>query len=120
MNYKHYILTAGTLVILGLAHADLNFVMPCKIGKAFSGGRIGGPDTAISTLECGAECNADPKCRSFTYNKNSRQCQLSSKIADSCDDVSKEEGAGYYQVKSNDSQNISCFYLVDKLPSRTS
>ena len=97
MNRKRY-LTAATLMIFGLAHADQNFYMPCGKDMAFSEGSIGGPVPTISTLECGAECNSKPKCLSFIYNKNSSQCQLSSKIADSCDDVSKEQGSVYYKV----------------------
>ena len=106
MNYKHYLLTAATLMIFGLAHAGQNFKMPCGKDRAFSEGSIGGPVTGISTVECGVKCDADPKCRSFTYNKNSRQCQLSSKIADSCDDVSQKQGAMYYQVRKNGPYNI--------------
>ena len=97
MNRKRY-LTAATLMIFGLAHADQNFYMPCGKDMAFSEGSIGGPVPTISTLECGAECNSKPKCLSFTYNKDSRQCQLSSKIADSCDEVSKEQGAIYIYI----------------------
>ena len=106
MNCKR-LLTTSTLMMFGLARADQNFYMPCGKDKAFSDGNIGGPVTGISTVECGAKCDVNPKCRSFTYNKNSKQCQLSSKIADSCNDVSQEQGAMYYQVSKNNARNVS-------------
>ena len=112
MNCKRY-LTAATLMIFGLAHADQNFYMPCGKDMAFSEGSIGGPVPTISIVECGAKCNSTPKCLSCTYNKDSRQCQLSSKIADSCDEVSKEQGARYYKVRINDVQNISLQELLN-------
>ena len=106
MNCKH-LLTTATLMIFGLARADQKFYMPCGKDGAFSDGSIGGPVTGISTVKCGAKCDADPNCRSFTYNKNSKQCQLSSKIVDSCNDVSQKQGAMYYQVSKSNAQNVS-------------
>ena len=109
MDCKGYLLTAATLMIFGLSHADQNFNMPCGKDKAFSDGSIGVPVAGISTVECGAMCDADPNCRSFTYHKKSRKCQLSSKIAESCNDVSQKQGAMYYQVKQ---QLLSKYFLL--------
>ena len=81
--------------------ANMDFKAPCGKDVAFKGEPLGNPASASSEIECGTRCFSDARCHSFTFNKYSRKCQLSSGHAsETCGNAVAEEGSKYMKAVS--------------------
>ena len=78
---------------------NLKFVAACGGNRAYKKHDIGSPSTANSAIECGTRCSRDDRCHSYTFNKYSRLCHLSSGRAEACD-LSEESGSKYMEAVS--------------------
>ena len=79
---------------------NLKFVAACGGNSAFKEHQIGSPSTAYSAIECGTRCSREERCHSYTFNKYSRLCHLSSAQSETCDHVAAESGSKYMKVVS--------------------
>ena len=81
--------------------ANMDFKATCGKDVAFKGEPLGNPASASSEIECGTRCASDTRCHSFTFNKYSRKCQLSSGLAAAtCENAIAEESSKYMKAVS--------------------
>ena len=79
---------------------QLKFEAPCGKDMAFGEEALGPGQRALSATQCAARCSNEPRCHSYTFNKYSRMCQLSSGRAKSCQKVTAEQGSRYMEAVS--------------------
>ena len=104
-SQRHQPTFAAILVctaIFGSAkQTNMDFKSPCGKDVAFKGEPLGNPASVSSAIECGMRCSSDSRCHSFTFNKYSRKCQLSSGLAAAtCENAVAEEGSTYMKAVS--------------------
>ena len=94
------------VVYCEFAVANLLFKSPCEANKAYSQNLIGIPKTGLSRIQCGLLCKTNDACNSFTYNRRSGLCQLSTDREMSCDLLTNEADSQYFTVVSNSTLSV--------------
>ena len=89
------------VVYCEFAVANLLLESPCGPNKAYRQDVIGNAKPGTSRIECGLLCEENDACNSFTYNRGSGLCQLSTGLEKNCDRLTTETGSMYYGVVSN-------------------
>ena len=95
------------VVYCEFAVANLLLESPCGPNKAYRQNAIGNTQTGISRIECGLLCETNDACNSFTYNRGSGLCQLSTGFEKNCNLLATETDSMYYVVVSNATPFIS-------------
>ena len=88
------------LIYCEFAVANLLLESPCGPNKAYRQNAIGNAKTGTSRIECGLLCETNDACNSFTYNRGSGLCQLSTGLEKNCNLLTTETGSVYYVVVS--------------------
>ena len=87
-------------VYFEFAVAHLLLESPCGTNKAYRQNPIGSAKTGMSRIECGLLCETNDACNSFTYNRRSGLCQLSTGMEKNCDLLTNEADSQYFTVVS--------------------
>ena len=85
---------------------QLKFEAHCGKDMAFGEEALGPGQRVSSAIQCAASCSNEPRCHSYTFNKYSRMCQLSSGRAKSCKKVAAEQGSRYMKAVSRTTANL--------------
>ena len=105
-------LACGTLILTMVIYcefaiANLLLESPCEPNKVYRQNTIGNAETGKSRIECGLLCKKNGACNSFTYNRRSGLCQLSSDEEKNCNFFTDETDSMYYSVVSNATPSAS-------------
>ena len=79
---------------------QLKFEAPCGKDMTFGEEALGPGQRVSSAIQCAAKCSNEPRCHSYTFNKYSKMCRLSSGRAKSCQKVAAEQGSRYMKAVS--------------------
>ena len=88
-------------VYFEFAVANLLLESPCGTSKAYSQNPIGNAKTDMIRTECALLCEANDACNSFTYNRRTGLCQLSTGMEKNCNLLTDEADSQYFTVVSN-------------------
>ena len=105
------------VVYCEFAVANLHFKSPCEANKAYSQNLIGIPKTGLSRIQCGLLCKTNDACNSFTYNRRSGLCQLSTGMKRNCNLLPDEADSQYFTVVSKASLSVVSGVSDDMLAS---
>ena len=99
-------LACGVLILImavyfEFAVANLLLESPCGTSKAYRQNPIGSAKTGMSRIECGLLCETNDACSSFTYNRRSGLCQLSTGMEKNCNLLTNEADSQYFTVVRN-------------------
>ena len=99
-------LVCGVLILIMVVYcefavANLLFESPCEAKKAYRQNIIGIAKTGMARTECGLLCETNDACNSFTYNRRSGLCQLSTGMEKNCNLLASEADSQYFTVVSN-------------------
>ena len=97
------------LIYCEFAVANLLLESPCGPNKAYGQNLLRIAETGTSRIECGILCETNDACNSFTYNRGSGLCQLSTGVEKNCNLLTSETDSMYYVVVSNDNPSVSLF-----------
>ena len=118
-------LACGTLILIMVVYfefavANLLLESPCETNKAYSQNLIRTANTSMSRIECGLLCETNDACNSFTYNRRSGLCQLSTGKEKNCDLLTDEADSQYFTVVSiaTLSESLSYDMLTRPFPDR--
>ena len=100
------------LIYCEIAVANLLFETPCGVNKAYRQNATGNAKTGTSRIECGLLCETNDACNSFTYNRSSGLCQLSTGLGKNCNLLTTEKDSMYYVVVSNATPYVP---LIDEM-----
>ena len=89
------------VVYCEFAVANFLFESPCEANTAYRQNLIGIAKTGVIRTECGLLCEANDACNSFTYNRRSGLCQLSTGMEKNCNLLTHEADSQYFIVVSN-------------------
>ena len=112
-------LACGTLILIMVVYcefavANLLFQSPCEAKKAYRQNIIGIAKTSMSRTECGLLCKKNDACNSFTYNRRSGLCLLSTGIEKNCNLLTNEADSQYFTAVSNAA--FSNWYVNQSVP----
>ena len=82
------------VVYCEFAVANLFFKSPCEANKAYSQ-NLFGITKSRSRIQCGLLCKTNDACNSFTYNRRSGLCQLSTGMEKNCNLLTNEADSQY-------------------------
>ena len=104
-------LTCVTLILIMVVYcefavANLLLESPCEANKAYSQNLIGVAKTGMSRIECGLLCETNDACNSFTYNRRSGLCQLSTGLEKNCNLLTNESDSQYFTVVSKATSSV--------------
>ena len=95
------------LVYCEFAVANLLLESPCGPNKAQRQNLLGNAKTGTSRIECGLLCETNDACNSFTYNRRSGLCQLSTDAEKNCNLLTDETDSMYFTAVSNATPTVS-------------
>ena len=104
-------LACGTLILImtvycEFAVANLLLEAPCEANKAYNQNLTGIGKTGLSRIECGLLCETNDACNSFTYNRRSGLCKLSTGMEKNCNLLTDDADSQYFTVVSNATPSI--------------
>ena len=88
------------MVYCEFAVANFLFKSPCEANKAYRQNRIGTVTIDMIRTECALLCKKYEACNSFTYNRRSGLCQLSTGMETNCNLLTNEADSQYFTVVS--------------------
>ena len=94
------------VVYCEFAVANLLLKSPCEANKAYRQNLIGITKRGVSRIQCGLLCKTNDACNSFTYNRRSGLCQLSTGMEKNCKLLTNEADSQYFTVVSNSTLSV--------------